>query len=65
LSILSGAAVTRFDGERGGCAGGSVGHDQGEIGAAALFEARLGGAKLEALRNENREGSVMEWTHLI
>ena len=71
LSTISGAAVDAVGGEGGGGAGRCVGHDEGEVGAAALLEPGFGGAKAEAARNEEL-GDVGHWfglawasTHLI
>jgi hypothetical protein len=43
-------------GECGGGAGGLIGYDEGEVGAAALFESGSGGAEAEAAGDEELGG---------
>jgi hypothetical protein len=59
LSTMSGRGDDAVGGEGGGGAGRRIGHDEGKVGAAALLEAGLGGAKAEAAGMRNWDASDM------
>ena len=52
LSTMQRRGDDAVGGEGRGGAGRRIGHDEGEVGAAAAFEAGLGGGKTEAARDE-------------